>query len=116
MCWLTSSFLRHPGDERLRLDDARAGADSCLIRVRALGEQVTVADVEKYLEAIKGAASEKTLAFGVEARIGDATAHRIEDEMRELVLQAVSFGTPLSRELARAALRSKEIEFSRGCM
>lgn len=62
---------------------------------------MTIADVEAYLDEIAAAASDPE------------TAHPIEDEMRERVLQAIADGAQAPHELALLALSSREIDFAR---
>ncbi len=48
-------------------------------------------------------------------KLDDETAHSYEDSLHKSVLQAISKGHPESRELAREALKTLDIEFCRWC-
>lgn len=43
----------------------------------------------------------------------DERAHKLEDELHQEVLRAIADGAPDAAELARAALQTKDIDFSR---
>lgn len=60
---------------------------------------MTVQDIEQRIEEMK--------------TYDDEVAHRSEDAMREEVLEAIANGAPNAAELARAALKSSELDFSR---
>jgi hypothetical protein len=64
---------------------------------------VTVADVEAKVEAIRA------------VRGDDERAHSDEDELHQLVLAVIARGAANAAELAAAALKTTEIEFSRWC-
>lgn len=52
----------------------------------------------------------------VESRKDDnESAHGIEDDLYEDVLRAIAEGSPEATALARAALKSKDVDFARWC-
>jgi hypothetical protein len=56
------------------------------------------------------------LRIGMAARSGDSEeAHALEDKLYVAVLTEVAKGDCYHSELARAALRSKELQFGRWC-
>lgn len=63
----------------------------------------TVAGVEEWLAAIRT------------ARHDDEVAHGMEDALREAVLIAIAAGVPDAPALARAALKTADIDFARWC-
>lgn len=48
-------------------------------------------------------------------RSDDEAAHAAEDDLHTDVLKAIADGAPNSAELAREALRTKDIDFARWC-
>ena len=52
----------------------------------------------------------------VEARKGDdESAHSLEDDLHQSVLAEVALGNPQSKAMAKEALKTLEIKFSRWC-
>lgn len=64
---------------------------------------LTVEDVEKRVAQIASVASD------------DEVAHIKEDGLWLEVLHVIAQGSPLSRELATAALKTRELDFARWC-
>lgn len=65
--------------------------------------QMDVKEVEARVEAIR------------ENRDDDESAHGQEDELHQDVLRAIAAGAPNAQELAKAALETTVINFSRWC-
>lgn len=66
---------------------------------------MTIDYVLKYVEAIRRHA----------VALDDGRAHAREDDLYEAVLRAIANGDPNSQALAQAALKTKELKFSRWC-
>lgn len=64
---------------------------------------MTVADVKKWISRIKDVADD------------DEVAHTEEDRLHQEVLAAIADGAPNAAELAREALKTSKINFSRWC-
>jgi len=69
---------------------------------------MTVEDVGKRVDAIYSCRFDS-------GNINDEAAHSIEDALYIEVLLAIAAGAPNAKELAVAALKSREIKFSRWC-
>jgi hypothetical protein len=64
---------------------------------------ITVAEVKARVAEIRALAGD------------DESAHSSEDALWAEVLQAIADGAPNAKELAKAALKTSEIDFARWC-
>ena len=79
-------------------DSLRGGIDcakSC--------DSLTVEEVRLLVDGVRLAADD------------DERAHSLEDDLRFRVLTEISIGSPFARELARVALQTQSINFTRWC-
>jgi hypothetical protein len=69
---------------------------------------VTIQEIEARVHRIRAIASKE-----ISSASSDAAAHAEEDELHVMVLRAIADGAERPGELARAALETSSIDFSR---